>query len=293
MQSGSGVGERVSRSPVGAGVIDIRRAIVLSSVGSIVIVLSWVAVVSALKPPLSMTIVTAIADLGMIVLTARSLHLALSIERRAHDIHKEGSALRASLVERRVREAHLRHLAFHDPLTGLPNRALFKELLLTAYGRACREGNPLALMMIDVDSFKGLNDALGHRGGDVVLRAVAERIRECLRTSDYAARLGGDEFAIILEDIESPGEAISIATRVAESMEGPVLVQDSEVRVTVSTGIVVMDQPAGDPLHVLHRADLAMYQAKRSNKGGYALWTPDILDDAALSLAERRAVAVD
>ncbi|HVF53373.1 MAG TPA: GGDEF domain-containing protein [Actinomycetota bacterium] len=262
----------------------------LSSVGATVIVVSLVVVVTTLRPPVWATVSIGIADIVMIALTARSLHIAHRIELRATDEHLERSVLRASLDERSDREAHFRHLAFHDPLTGLPNRALFKDLLASAHRRACEDGYPLALMMIDVDRFKKLNDELGHRAGDAVLLVVAARIKECLRTTDYAARLGGDEFAVIIDNVEDQEEVLAVATRVQQSMENPIPVLDSEeVQVTVSTGIVVMDEPRGDPLHVLHRADLAMYDAKRNNRGGFAMWTPEVAHRLRVTpLVERR-----
>lgn len=284
-------GDAVTGRVVDAGHRDIRRAIVLSGIGATVILFSLVVVVSTLHPPLWATSSIGIADIVMIALTARSLHLAHRIELRATDEHRERRVLRASLDERSDREAHFRHLAFHDPLTGLPNRALFKDLLAAAHRRACEDGYPLVLMMIDIDRFKKLNDELGHRAGDAVLLVVAARIKECLRASDCAARLGGDEFAVIVDKVESHDEVIAVATRVQQSMENPIPILDSdEAQVTVSTGIVVMDEPRGDPLHVLHRADLAMYDAKRNNRGGFAIWTPEVANRLRVTpLVERRA----
>src|SRR3712207_6730232 len=125
------------------------------------------------------------------------------------------------ITERKALEEQLHHQAFHDPLTGLPNRALFMDRLEHASSRAKRRGNTVAVLFMDLDNFKVINDSLGHEAGDQLLIAVAERLKAHLRPEDTVARLGGDEFTILVEDVTSIGEVTRIAERVAHIMQSP------------------------------------------------------------------------
>ena len=156
----------------------------------------------------------------------------------------------------------LEHQAFYDPLTGLANRALFRDRLEHELALRRREPRPLAVMLLDLDDFKQVNDTLGHAAGDALLVAVAGRLRDSVRGEDTVARLGGDEFAILLE---GRGDPDALAARVVASMQAPVELAGATVRVTASVGVAAGD--GGDTMEdLLHRADLAMYRAKAGGK---------------------------
>src|SRR5215203_4008558 len=177
---------------------------------------------------------------------------------------------RKALVEQ------LSYQAFHDPLTELPNRALFMDRLEHALTRANRRGNKVAVLFTDLDNFKVINDSLGHKTGDQLLVAVAERLKACLRPEDTAARLGGDEFTILVEDIASVDEGVQIAERIAEILRPPFALEDQEVFATVSTGIVLNSTAQEQAADLLRHADLAMYRAKRRGKARYEMFEPSM-----------------
>src|SRR4051812_39010488 len=164
------------------------------------------------------------------------------------------------------------HQAFHDSLTGLPNRALFLDRLELAYARARRSGLPIAVLFMDLDSFKHVNDSLGHAAGDELLVLVAGRLRRWLRPSDTAARFGGDQFAILLEDLDTSNAPQLVAQRVLDSLRDPFEIQGQEVVVGASIGISSSANPGSDDL--LRNADLAMYRAKGLGKARYQTFEP-------------------
>src|SRR3954471_10628792 len=164
------------------------------------------------------------------------------------------------------------HQAFHDSLTGLPNRALFLDRLELAHARARRSGAPIAGPFMDLDSFKNVNDSLGHAAGDELLLLVAGRLRRWLRPSDTAARFGGDEFAILLEDLDTTNGAHVVAQRVLDSLREPFAIQGQEVLVGASIGIASSAHPGSDDL--LRNADLAMYRAKGLGKARFQTFEP-------------------
>jgi diguanylate cyclase (GGDEF)-like protein/PAS domain S-box-containing protein len=176
------------------------------------------------------------------------------------------------ITERKVLEKQLHHQAFYDLLTELPNRALFMERLEHALSRANRRSGKVAVLFVDLDNFKVINDSLGHKEGDQLLRAVAERLKPCLRPEDTAARLGGDEFTILIEDVTSVGEVVQIAERVADVLEPPFDLDEQEVFVTVSTGIALNDATQERAEDLLRHADMAMYRAKNKGKAHYELF---------------------
>jgi diguanylate cyclase (GGDEF)-like protein len=163
----------------------------------------------------------------------------------------------------------LEHQAFHDGLTNLPNRALFRERVGHALRRRSQAGTPLALLFIDLDDFKTVNDQLGHAAGDDLLVAVAGRLQTCVRGEDTVARLGGDEFAILLEQASSHEVALRVADRVLEAMRPPFVLGDHQVRIGASVGVTVSHATEVDA--VLHEADVAMYTAKARGKGRFEL----------------------
>ncbi len=173
-------------------------------------------------------------------------------------------------------EKELSHRAFHDLVTGLANKALFGDRVDHALARAARAGRgDLAVLFIDLDNFKTVNDSLGHTAGDELLVAVADRLRACLRTSDTAARLGGDEFAVLLEDLGPDRQASDVAGRVIAAVERPFLINAHEVFVSASVGIAFSSSATGRD-QLLRNADLAMYTAKRRGKSRYEIYETDM-----------------
>ena len=175
----------------------------------------------------------------------------------------------------------IRHQALHDGLTGLANRVLFRDRVGHAVERARRSGGLLALLFIDLDDFKILNDNHGHARGDEVLAAVAGRLDGVLRPADTAARLGGDEFAVLLEDVEDEADALAVATRIAESLRQPVALADATIRVAASIGVAIGSGGAESADDLLRNADVAMYAAKQTSRGGAEIFRPGLRDGAA------------
>ena len=210
------------------------------------------------------------------------------------------------ITEAKKAEEQLAFLAYHDPLTGLPNRAMFEELLELALARARRHDLAVAVLFLDLDEFKLVNDSLGHEAGDELLRRVAERLREATRETDLVARQGGDEFLLLLADLETgvrtplPGDADgamliaeSVAARIQEALREPFRVAGTEVYVTASIGISLFPHHGGDGAALLRLADAAMFQSKRTGPGGYVIHAPtdaDALMKLSLTTRLRRAV---
>ena len=166
--------------------------------------------------------------------------------------------------------------AFRDSLTGLPNRALFMDRLTHALTRAERRGVNLAVVFLDLDRFKILNETLGHEVGDRLLVEVGHRIASCLRPEDTVARLGGDEFALLLEDTSDLTGATAVAEKVSAEIQRPFVVEGRDILISASMGIALTAGGSMQPDEVLHNADLAMYQAKAEGRGRYELYQPGL-----------------
>jgi diguanylate cyclase (GGDEF)-like protein/PAS domain S-box-containing protein len=179
------------------------------------------------------------------------------------------------ITERKDFERQLTHQAFHDALTGLPNRALFLDRLGHAQARAARTGGTHALLFIDLDRFKVVNDSLGHQIGDELLVQVAERLQSCLRGTDTLARFGGDEFVALLEDTASEDEAMAITQRILDQVRHPFPVAGRELAVTCSIGMVVGDGGTDDPDECLREGDVAMYRAKARGRNCFEVFRHD------------------
>jgi diguanylate cyclase (GGDEF)-like protein/PAS domain S-box-containing protein len=201
------------------------------------------------------------------------LHVESAVADMRDDPEIHGIVLTSrDVTERKASEAQLRHRAFHDPLTQLPNRALFYDRIEHALQRAAREGELVAVCVLDLDDFKGVNDTLGHAAGDELLIQVAHRLRGSLRTGDTAARLGGDEFGILLEGVGERSEPIQIADRLLALMGQPFDVADTELNVLPSVGVAITEGQDELVEDLLRHADVAMYAAKRNGKGRYEVY---------------------
>ena len=199
------------------------------------------------------------------------------------------------ITDRRRAEEALEFQTYHDSLTGLANRALFLDRLDHALRRTERQDDPIAVLFLDLDDFKTVNDSLGHQAGDLLLAAVAGRLGGVTRAGDTLGRLGGDEFGLLVESGPMPRTAEDVARRIEEAMESPFQLQDRLVSVRVSIGIAIghgSDDASGD---VMRNADLAMYAAKQSGKGHFELFRHGMQDEALerLSMVADLRTAVD
>jgi len=177
------------------------------------------------------------------------------------------------ITEQKRLENHMRHLAMHDALTGLPNRALFGDRLAVALERARREKQEVAVALVDLDYFKRVNDTYGHQVGDELLKEVARCLMVNIRPSDTAARLGGDEFALILPNIAHPAGSTVVLNKIYKSLEEPVLIDGHEFRVSLSIGISVYPENGENPELLLKHADEALYAAKAAGRGHYRFYS--------------------
>jgi diguanylate cyclase (GGDEF)-like protein/PAS domain S-box-containing protein len=174
---------------------------------------------------------------------------------------------------RKRAEERVQYLASHDGLTGLPNRAMFGQLLNLAIETAKRYDRQFAVLFIDLDRFKVINDTLGHEAGDVLLREMAARLRECLRASDVVARLGGDEFVVLLQEVKDPAQVSVVARNILSAVMKPVVILGQECRVTASIGICMHPEEGQDDQAVMKNADMAMYLAKEEGKNNYQFFS--------------------
>jgi len=178
------------------------------------------------------------------------------------------------ITQRKQIEEAIRHVAFHDTLTGLPNRMLFDDRLNVEIAHARRNGQKLALMFLDLDRFKAINDTFGHKAGDQTLQAVGQRLSSLLRKSDTVARMGGDEFTLILPEIARPNDADKVAQKILEALREPFILDGLEVRITTSVGTAVYPDDGEDADTIMKNADTAMYRAKERGRDNYLRYTP-------------------
>ncbi len=199
------------------------------------------------------------------------------------------------ITDRRLTQERLSFLANFDNLTGLPNRVLFRDRLAQAMARAKRSGAPMALMFLDLDNFKVINDSLGHAVGDELLREVAERLKGCLRQVDQVARgggeeaftvsrLGGDEFTVIAEQLASAEDAALIARRILDALEAEVELRGQEVHVSASIGISMFPSDDSDLDGLVRHTDMAMYRAKAMGRGTFAFYSTELSAEVAARL---------
>lgn len=209
-------------------------------------------------------------------------------------VHSDGRIIglvgvNIDITERKQAEARIAHLANHDPLTGLPNRRMFHDRLGDALSRSGRNGELMALLLLDLDAFKGVNDTLGHDAGDAALCEVAARLRAGRRRHDMVARLGGDEFAVLLEGLRCRADAAAIATKIGAVLQRPCRHGEHEIHLNGSIGIAVYPGDAANAGDLLKHADIALYRAKIANRGGW-----EAFDDAMrVDLYRRRQVEAE
>ncbi|MDK9705278.1 MAG: EAL domain-containing protein [Sulfuritalea sp.] len=182
----------------------------------------------------------------------------------------------SDITERKQAEQHIHHLAHHDALTGLPNRMALEARLTQSLAEADRNRRSVAVMFIDLDRFKFINDTLGHHVGDLLLIEVAQRLRRTVRASDTVARLGGDEFVVVLPALESPAVATTIASNIMAALGAPYLIEDKVLHSTPSIGVSIYPQDGGDVATVMKFADTAMYHAKESGRNGFQFFSPEL-----------------
>jgi diguanylate cyclase (GGDEF)-like protein len=176
------------------------------------------------------------------------------------------------------------HLAQHDPLTGLPNRVLLQDRLARAVATARREGTALAVLFIDVDRFKEINDTLGHTMGDHVLQSIAKRLRACTRESDTVSRRSGDEFVVLLPGVAASTDGALVAEKVLAAMSVPHRIEQHEVHATVSIGVAICPDHGADADTLLQRADIALADAKLRGRSTYRVYMPRMTPERAQSM---------
>jgi diguanylate cyclase (GGDEF)-like protein len=225
------------------------------------------------------------------------------MEEIAHFSEIAASAVTEIELQRRTVEAErierqLRHDALHDGLTGLPNRACFVERLRHAAERARRDpSDAFAVLFLDLDHFKVVNDSFGHLAGDELLVEAARRLAACLRSVDTLARLGGDEFALLLEEVREPSDAARVAERLHTALRTPMVIRESEVFTSASIGIALSGRFEEPPQHLLRSADLAMYRAKEHGRDRFEVFDPGMhiaaMERLRLEMDLRRAIERD
>ena len=202
------------------------------------------------------------------------VRIALTAIRDPHGDVSSYMAMLSDISERKRAEAQVRHQAEHDALTGLPNRILFLDRLHQALATWRRQHEQFAVMFLDLDKFKAINDTHGHQAGDIVLREVASRLRGCVRAVDTISRLGGDEFVVLLADIKGADQAAHVASAVTQAVARPVDIGGQALTLSTSIGIALCPDDGDEVETLLHHADLAMYHAKQEGRDTFRFFSP-------------------
>jgi len=208
--------------------------------------------------------------------TKRYIEASVSLKKDSKDNPAGFRGVIRDITERKKIEQELNHLATHDALTGLPNRLMFSQLLDHDIQSAQRNKKQLAVLFIDLDRFKIINDSLGHEAGDILLKEMAQRFKQSLRTSDVVGRLGGDEFTILVEDFNDVKQVETIAQKILTTVIKPMSIMDEECRVTASIGISVFPKDGQDEQSLMKNADIAMYFAKEEGKNNFQFYSENI-----------------
>ena len=202
--------------------------------------------------------------------------LESQVIQRTAELKSANDKLHHDLEERKRVEQSIRHMAHHDALTGLPNRSLFRDRLTHAMAQADRYHQKLAVMFLDLDRFKAINDTLGHNVGDQLLKIAAERLRSCVRDSDTVARLGGDEFTVVVEDIVEDHDAAAVAQKILDTLSQPFNLYGHEVFISVSVGVTLYPSDDENADNLLRNADSAMYRAKEFGRNNFQFYVAEM-----------------
>ncbi len=198
------------------------------------------------------------------------------------------------ITEQKIAEERIQHLATHDSLTGLPNRVMFSHLVANAIASAQRYQRNCAVLFIDLDRFKFINDSLGHEAGDQLLKEISKRFKKALRASDVVARLGGDEFVVLIQDLQQETQAATVARKLLSATLKPITLGGRDCHITASIGVAMYPQDGGDEQSLMKNADIAMYYAKDEGKNNYQFYSKDIraqsLERLALETNLRQAL---
>ena len=214
------------------------------------------------------------------VLRARD-ELEVRVLARTAELAGANTLLQAEIAERRQAEARVHHMAYYDGLTGLPNRALLAERLERAMGSAQRSGRKLAVMFLDLDRFKTINDSLGHLTGDYLLKEVALRLVGAARTRDTVARLGGDEFVVVVPGVRSGAECAAVGEKIIDALAAPFLIDGRMLHISPSIGVCLYPDDGVNVETLMRHADAAMYAAKAAGRNNYQFFTPHMNQAAA------------
>lgn len=222
---------------------------------------------------------------GLLARTASGMHRRLVEELRVRFNYADlAEELRVEITDRKRAQEDLTRLANYDTLTGLPNRSLCEQKLEHAVARARRGDAELAVLFVDLDRFKRINDSLGHHTGDAVLKRVAQRLTRCVGERDTVARLSGDEFILIVANAENRDHITALAERILRTLARPMLLDEMELRITASVGITLLAADSPDAASLLTHADTALYRAKRHGRNRYQFFTPDMHAAAIMRL---------
>lgn len=198
--------------------------------------------------------------------------MEISVSELRHGRHRLFTAILRDISERKENEDRIRRLAHHDSLTGLPNRNLLNDRMNHALARVKRNGGRMAVLYVDLDRFKPVNDTLGHEAGDHVLQEVSQRLAACVRSSDTVARVGGDEFVVVIEEIQRPVEAALIARKIVEQLARPFDYEGHSCQVGASIGVAVFPDDGASMEEVCKAADIAMYRVKHAGRNGFCFF---------------------
>jgi len=201
--------------------------------------------------------------------------MEVSVSELRQGRHRLFTCILRDISERKESEDRIRRLAHHDHLTGLPNRNLLNDRMNHALARIRRHGGRMAVLFVDLDKFKPINDTLGHEAGDVVLKEVAVRLMSCVRSSDTVARVGGDEFVVVTEEITRQPEAALVARKIIDALARPITVGEANCTVGASIGIAVFPDDGYTMEEVCKAADIAMYRVKHSGRNGYCFYASE------------------
>ena len=211
--------------------------------------------------------------------------LERAVAERTVELREANERLQAEIADRRLAETRAQHLADHDALTGLPNRRLLEDRLTQALALSQRNREQTAVMFVDLDRFKIINDSLGHTAGDAVLQEISERLVKQLRVVDTICRIGGDEFIIVLPEIKRPSDAANVAAKILETVLHPYHVEGRELHLSASVGISVFPDDGRDAETLIRNADAAMYHAKETGRANYQFFTDQMNQHASKRIA--------